>query len=75
MRPFSRRLFATGGVVGVKGNIAPDGVIVNVGAMVNLQFSGPARCFDGEEACFESARNGAVTHSRAAAERACYADI
>jgi dihydroxy-acid dehydratase len=55
MRPFSRRLFATGGVVGVKGNIAPDGVIVNVGAMVNLQFSGPARCFDGEEACFESA--------------------
>jgi dihydroxy-acid dehydratase len=49
----------TGGVVGLKGNLAPDGAIVKVAGMANLKFTGPARCFDGEEACFE-----AVTHKK-----------
>jgi dihydroxy-acid dehydratase len=47
-KPFSR----TGGVVGLKGNLAPDGAIVKVAGMKRHQFSGPARCFDSEEACF-----------------------
>jgi dihydroxy-acid dehydratase len=50
-------LSATGGVVGLKGNLAPEGAIVKVAGMDNLKFSGPARCFDGEEACFEAVRN------------------
>jgi dihydroxy-acid dehydratase len=44
----------TGGVVGLKGNLAPEGAIVKVAGMSELKFSGPARCFDGEEACFEA---------------------
>jgi dihydroxy-acid dehydratase len=44
----------TGGVVGLKGNLAPEGAIVKVAGMKNLRFSGPARCFDSEESCFEA---------------------
>jgi dihydroxy-acid dehydratase len=47
----------TGGVVGLKGNLAPDGAIVKVAGMKNLVFKGPARCFDSEEECFEAVKN------------------
>jgi len=53
----SKPLTITGGVVGLKGNVAPEGAIVKVAGMSNLQFTGPARCFDGEEACFEAVKN------------------
>jgi len=59
VRPADRPLTRTGGVVGLKGNLAPDGAIVKVAGMQNLKFSGPARCFDGEEACFEAVKNKA----------------
>ncbi len=42
----------TGGVVGLKGSLAPDGAIVKVAGMHRLQFEGPARVFDCEEDCF-----------------------
>ncbi|MEO1169296.1 MAG: dihydroxy-acid dehydratase [Pseudomonadota bacterium] len=44
----------TGGVVGLKGSLAPDGAIVKVAGMERLQFAGPARCFDSEEECFKA---------------------
>ena len=44
----------TGGVVGLKGSLAPDGAIVKVAGMERLQFEGPARCFDSEEECFKA---------------------
>lgn len=44
----------TGGVVGLKGNLAPDGAIVKVAGMKNLTFEGPARVFDGEQAAYEA---------------------
>ena len=47
----------TGGVVGLKGNLAPEGAIVKVAGMKNQKFSGPARCFDSEEECFEAVSN------------------
>jgi dihydroxy-acid dehydratase len=56
VRPADKPLSATGGVVGLKGNLAPDGAIVKVAGMANLKFTGPARCFDGEEACFEAVK-------------------
>ncbi|MDB5599568.1 MAG: ilvD 2 [Xanthobacteraceae bacterium] len=56
VRPANKPLSPNGGVVGLKGNLAPDGAIVKVAGMENLKFSGPARCFDGEEACFEAVR-------------------
>src|SRR5258705_13046119 len=56
VRPADKPLSVTGGVVGLKGNLAPDGAIVKVAGMSELKFSGPARCYDGEEACFEAVR-------------------
>jgi dihydroxy-acid dehydratase len=42
-------LSKTGGVVGLKGNLAPEGAIVKIAGMKRLQFTGKARCFDREE--------------------------
>ena len=39
-----------GGVVGLKGSLAPEGAIVKVAGLKNLKFRGPARCFDTEDA-------------------------
>ncbi len=57
VRPANKPMSPTGGVVGLKGNLAPQGAIVKVAGMEGLRFSGPARCFDGEEACFEAVKN------------------
>jgi dihydroxy-acid dehydratase len=42
----------TGGVVGLRGSLAPDGAIVKVAGMARLQFSGAAQVFECEEDCF-----------------------
>lgn len=55
--PADKPITATGGVVGLKGNLAPEGAIVKVAGMKDQKFSGPARCFDSEEECFESVRS------------------
>ena len=57
--PVSNPISPTGGVVGLKGSLAPDGAIVKVAGMKNLKFRGPARCFDCEEDAFAAveARN------------------
>jgi dihydroxy-acid dehydratase len=54
VRPANNPFTRTGGVVGLRGNLAPEGAIVKVAGMSKLKFSGPARCFDSEEACFEA---------------------
>ena len=50
--PVSNPITPTGGVVGLKGSLAPDGGIVKVAGMKVLQFEGPARVFDSEEEAF-----------------------
>ena len=45
-------LSPTGGVVGLRGSLAPDGAIVKVAGMARLEFTGPAQVFDCEEDCF-----------------------
>jgi dihydroxy-acid dehydratase len=50
--PITRPLSPTGGVVTLKGNLAPQGAIVKVAGMKELRFTGPARCFDTEEDAF-----------------------
>ena len=47
-------LSPTGGVVGLRGNLAPEGAIVKVAGMKNLKFTGKARCFDCEEEAFSA---------------------
>ncbi len=54
VRTADNPILPTGGVVGLSGNLAPEGAIVKVAGLKLLKFSGPARCFDSEEACFEA---------------------
>jgi len=54
IRPTSDPITPTGGVVGLKGNLAPDGAIVKVAGMSNLRFTGPARVFEREEFAFQA---------------------
>ena len=50
----SNPLSTTGGVVGLKGNLAPEGAIVKIAGMQRWEFTGPARCFDSEEKCLQA---------------------
>ncbi|WP_439600396.1 dihydroxy-acid dehydratase [Devosia sp.] len=54
IRSTSNPISPTGGVVSLRGNLAPDGAIVKVAGLKNLRFVGPARVFDTEEKCFEA---------------------
>jgi dihydroxy-acid dehydratase len=60
VRKLDAPLKPTGGLVILKGNLAPEGCVVKV-AGHNLQnFRGPARVFDNEEAAFAAVENGAI---------------
>jgi dihydroxy-acid dehydratase len=52
--PTSKPLSPTGGLMVLRGNLAPQGGICKVAGMqgIQLKFRGPARCFDREEDCF-----------------------
>ncbi len=50
--PVSRAITPTGGVVGLRGNLAPDGAIVKVAGLHHQRFEGTALCFDSEEEAF-----------------------
>ncbi|MEZ5930098.1 MAG: dihydroxy-acid dehydratase [Parvularculaceae bacterium] len=54
IRPVTNPITPTGGVVGLRGSLAPDGAIVKVAGMKNLKFSGPARVFNCEEEAFKA---------------------
>jgi len=63
--PATAPITPTGGVVGLRGSLAPDGAIVKVAGMERLKFTGPAQVFDCEEDCFAAVeerqiREGAV---------------
>jgi dihydroxy-acid dehydratase len=47
---------ATGGVVGLRGSLAPEGAIVKVAGMARLQFRGPAQVFECEEDAFAAVK-------------------
>ena len=57
VHPANKPITVTGGVAGLRGNLAPDGAIVKVAGLANLKFTGPARCFDSEEDCFNAVTN------------------
>jgi len=54
MRKYNNPLSYDGGVVGLKGNLAPEGAIVKVAGLKKLQFTGRARCFDTEESAYKA---------------------
>lgn len=51
VRPVSAPLYPSGGLVALKGSLAPDGAIVKVAGCKARSFSGPARVFESEEEC------------------------
>ncbi|MCB1562108.1 MAG: dihydroxy-acid dehydratase [Alphaproteobacteria bacterium] len=55
--PVKKPIHPSGGVVGLRGNLAPEGAIVKIAGLKELVFEGPARVFDGEDACFEAVQN------------------
>ncbi|MEO1537243.1 MAG: dihydroxy-acid dehydratase [Pseudomonadota bacterium] len=59
--PVETPITKTGGVVGLKGNLAPEGAIVKVAGMSEDEqfFSGPARVFECEEDAFEAVKQRA----------------
>ena len=52
-------ILRSGGIVVLKGNLAPEGALIKVAGLKTLQFDGPARVFDSEEACAEVVRRRA----------------
>src|SRR5205814_3719104 len=54
IRPTSKPIAPTGGLVVLTGNLAPQGAIVKVAGMKTLRFTGPALCFDREEDAFQA---------------------
>jgi dihydroxy-acid dehydratase len=53
-------LKTTGGLVILKGNIAPDGCVIKVAGHERLEHRGPARVFDAEEAAFAAVDSGKI---------------
>jgi dihydroxy-acid dehydratase len=58
--PISAPRSPTGGLVVLKGNLAPEGAILKVSGTKHLSHKGPARVFDGERAAFDAVISGAV---------------
>ena len=60
VRSVSDPITPTGGLVILKGNLAPDGCVVKVAGHELTQRRGPARVFDSEEECFEAVEQGSI---------------
>ena len=58
--PVDSPLAPTGGLVILKGNLAPEGAVVKVSASQRTRHQGPARVFDQEQAAFEVIRNQGI---------------
>ncbi len=56
--PLKTPIKSTGGLVILKGNIAPEGCVVKIAGHEHLQHRGPARVFDSEEAAFAAVQAG-----------------
>jgi dihydroxy-acid dehydratase len=61
VRPGDRPIKRTGGLVILRGSLAPDGAVVKVAGYDQRFHRGPARVFDGEEAAFAAVQQGRIT--------------
>jgi dihydroxy-acid dehydratase len=61
VRPLSDPVTATGGLVVLRGNLAPDGCVVKATGHDRARHRGPARVFDSEEAAFAAVHAGRIT--------------
>jgi dihydroxy-acid dehydratase len=52
IKPINAPMHTTGHIIILKGNLAPDGAVAKVAGVKKRSITGPAKVFDGEEACF-----------------------
>jgi dihydroxy-acid dehydratase len=57
---FEKPIKPNGGLVILKGNLAPEGCVMKIAAANRMEHRGPARVFDTEEACFEAVQTGKI---------------
>jgi dihydroxy-acid dehydratase len=60
IRPWANPLKPTGGLVILRGNLAPDGCVVKVAGHERIHHTGTARVFDSEDACFHAVEAGKI---------------
>ncbi len=60
VRPLDNPIKSTGGLVILRGNLAPEGCVVKVAGYTRLHHSGPAKVFESEEAAFEAVEQGRI---------------
>jgi dihydroxy-acid dehydratase len=60
VRPVDDPIKSTGGLVILRGNLAPEGCVVKVAGHERLKHTGPARVFEGEEAAMDAVRQNAI---------------
>jgi len=60
IKTFESPIKATGGLVILKGNLAPEGCVMKVAAADRVEHRGPARVFDCEEDCFAAVQSGKI---------------
>lgn len=58
--PIDKPIKSTGGLVILKGNLAPEGAVLKVAGQKRLQHRGPARVFENEETCFAAVESGQI---------------
>ena len=60
VRPLNDPIKPTGGLVVLKGNLAPDGCVVKLAGHALTQHRGPARVYESEEAAFDAVQQGQI---------------
>jgi len=52
--PFDKPKYKAGHIIILRGNLAPDGAVAKISGLPKLSITGPAKVYDGEEACFHA---------------------
>ena len=60
VRPVGHALKKSGGLVILRGTLAPEGAVMKVSGTERMQYRGPARVFDSEEAAFDAVQRQAI---------------
>jgi dihydroxy-acid dehydratase len=60
VKPLAEPMHPSGHIVILHGNLAPEGAVAKVAGLKQRRLTGPARVFDGEEACFEAIQRRAI---------------
>jgi dihydroxy-acid dehydratase len=58
--PFEKPMHSSGHIVILHGNLAPEGAVAKIAGLKQTKITGPARVFDGEEACFAAIQDRAI---------------